>query len=135
MRGFDELVRLRQWRLGEIRRKVEDLEHLAARLRGEIAGLEAAILREWPGGVAAADGPRGRGEARDAAVRRCETLRRSLAAVEAELAATRDEVAAADRELGKFDVLRARRGKRAGTHAGGGRERPEQNDLRRRKAK
>lgn len=116
MRGLDSLIRLHEWKLEEKRRKVADLERLAQRLHGQIAGLEQEMRAEQQ--VAAQD-PMVNGSYGNYAVnliRRRETLAKSLAEVEAEMANALDEVAAAFREFKKFDLIRARNQARAEYH-------------------
>ncbi len=108
MKGLDSLIRIRERMLEEKRRKVADLELLAARLRGELDRLEQGVIREQ--GVASTDVTLldAYGRFASAAITRRETLRRSLAGLEDEMVAAVEDVAVAFREYKKFDTLRER---------------------------
>lgn len=125
MRGLDGLIRLHEWKLDEKRRKVADLERLAARLHGQIMDLEEEIRAEQK---VSADDPAvayGYGNYAAAAIERRDRLHRSLQEIETEMTVALEEVSSAFREFKKFDLIRSRNVHREATR----RRRAEQADL------
>lgn len=125
MKGLDGLIRLHEWKLDEKRRKVADLERLAARLHGQINDLEDEIKAEQ--GISASQPAiaYSYGNYASAAIDRRNRLRKSLEEIESEMTVALEEVASAFREFKKFDLIRARNMQRENTR----RLRAEQADM------
>lgn len=108
MKGLDNLIRIHEWTLDEKRRKVSDLEGLAERLRNELTMLEANIKSEQSVASGNSEVSGAYGAYAAAAISRRDKLRQSLAALETQIVAAVEEVAAAFREYKKLDTIRER---------------------------
>jgi hypothetical protein len=113
MKNLDNLIRLHQWHLDEKRRKVGELETLTARLKAEIEKLEASLKSEKQMGTHNAEIAMGYGICASAVFARREKLIQSLAGLKIEMVQATDDVAAAFRELKRFDLMRTRNQEKA----------------------
>jgi flagellar protein FliJ len=117
MRGLPTLIRVRQWELEEKRRKLADLEGLAAQLEEAIARLDDEVRMEQ--GVAAASHEVSFAYApyAQAAIERRRTLKASLEDVRLQIEAAGQEVTIAFQELKKYEVAQDNRRRRARVEA------------------
>lgn len=107
------LIRLHRWTLDEKRRALTDLEEFAGRLADEIGRLEAELEREMAAAGTAAVPPVGF-EAYVRQVRlRQEKIRQSIRQADQQMEAARDDIAAAFRELKKYEIADAERQQKA----------------------
>lgn len=125
-KNLNALIRLHQWVVDEKRRKLGDLLRMLAELEDRARRLEQEVVEEQ---AAAARAPDTAGllygnYARQVIDRR-ERLAKSIASMEQEIAAAREEVNEAYRELKKFQVAQDVRDRRAALEAA----RREQNIL------
>lgn len=107
MTGFDSLVRISRWQLDEKRQKLTELERLVERLQGDLTRLDEGVASEQR--LAERDDM-----ARQAypaflksEMDRRKRLQKSIADVEKEIEAVREEVADAFRELKKYEMAQA----------------------------
>lgn len=123
MRSMENLIRLGRQQLDTKRRMLSGLEGLRVDLEKRVAALEGEITNEQR----AAEGETA--FAYDAyakeALRRRETLAKSVSEIELQISAAREEVAEAYREMKKFEIMEERRLSQART----ARLRREQADL------
>ena len=117
MRGLPTLIRVRQWELEEKRRKLADLEGLAAQLDEAIARLDDEVRMEQ--GVASASHEVSFAYApyAQAAIERRRTLKASLEDVRLQIEAAAQEVTIAFQELKKYEVAQDNRRRRARVEA------------------
>jgi flagellar export protein FliJ len=117
MKGLPTLIRVRQWELEEKRRKLADLEGLAAQLDEAIARLDDEVRMEQ--GIAGASTEVNFAYApyAQAAIERRRTLVASLQDVRQQIEAAREEVAMAFQELKKYEIAQDNRRKRARVEA------------------
>jgi flagellar export protein FliJ len=117
MKGLPTLIRVRQWELEEKRRKLADLEGLAAQLEEAVARLDDEVRMEQ--GVASASHEVSFAYApyAQAAIERRRTLKASLADVRVQIEAAAQEVTAAYQELKKYEVAQDGRRRRARVEA------------------
>jgi flagellar export protein FliJ len=111
--GLPNLIRLNKWKLEEHRRKLGDLEGLARSLGDQIRTLDERTQRESQVARGAPDVAHALGGFVQAALAQREKLQSSLADVEQEIAAMRERVGEAFRELKRYEVADARRRDRA----------------------
>jgi flagellar FliJ protein len=113
MKGLPTLIRVRQWELEEKRRKLADLEGLAAQLEEAVARLDDEVRMEQ--GVASASQEVSFAYApyAQAAIERRRTLKASLEDVRLQIEAAAEEVTAAFQELKKYEVAQDNRRRRA----------------------
>lgn len=116
MKGLRSMIRLQKWQVDEKRRQLTDLESMRADLvrrkqdlRNEIAHEQKAADQQVIQFAFAS-------YVRDA-LARLETLASSIAEVDIAIDAMQDEVAAAFRELKKYEVAEARNEARADAEA------------------
>ena len=99
--ALEQLIRLHGWTLEERRRKVRDLDNLAARLRTDVTRLAEELARETEAGTASLEMRRAY-DAYAAQVRARRTkLIQSIADIEAEIVKAQADVAEAFQELKK----------------------------------
>lgn len=113
MKDLKSLIRLNRWQLDEKRRALGELQTLVDRLNGEIERLDAEIEREKASVATAADPVAGFAVWLHAARGRRERLVQSVAQVEAQIAAARDQIAEAFQELKKYELAQEDRDRRA----------------------
>lgn len=109
MKGLKTLVRMNRLKLEDKQRQLAELEGVANGFRSQIASLEDSVSREADGPAQAPDSAHMIGDFVQAALRRKETLLQSLKEVEEQVAEIRDEVAAAFREIKRFELIMERR--------------------------
>ncbi|HZS85754.1 MAG TPA: hypothetical protein VFA50_23005 [Stellaceae bacterium] len=112
MSALDSLIRVNRWKIDEQRRQLSELERLAERLRGEATRLEQELTSEQQ--VAAASHEAGysyAGYARELIERR-RKLADSLAGVEGQMAAAREALAEAFRDMKRYEITAANRARR-----------------------
>jgi flagellar export protein FliJ len=117
MRGLPTLIRVRQWELEEKRRKLADLEGLAAQLDEAVARLDDEVRMEQ--GVASASHEISFAYApyAQASIERRRTLKASLEDVRLQIEAAAQEVTTAYQELKKYEVAHDNRRRRARVEA------------------
>jgi flagellar export protein FliJ len=112
------LIRLHQWMVDEKRRKLGDLLKMLAEIEEQSRRLEAEVVEEQK---AAADSPETAGflygNYARRVIERCERLAQSIASMEARIAAAREELNEAYRELKKFQVAQGVRDRREALEA------------------
>jgi flagellar export protein FliJ len=104
MTPFNSLVRITRWHLDEKRQKLAELERLAERLRGDLQRLDEGIAAEEK--LAEQDDMARRAYPAflEAELDRRQRLEKSIADVEQEIEAAREEVGEAFRELKKYEL-------------------------------
>jgi len=111
--ALEQLIRLHGWTLEERRRKVRDLDNLAARLRTDVTRLAEELARETEAGTASLEMRRAY-DAYAAQVRARRTkLIQSIADIEAEIVKAQADVAEAFQELKKHEQTLSQRRARA----------------------
>ena len=111
--ALEQLIRLHGWTLEERRRKVRDLDNLAARLRTDVTRLAEELARETEAGTASLEMRRAY-DAYAAQVRAQRTkLIQSIADIEAEIVKAQADVAEAFQELKKHEQTLSQRRARA----------------------
>ena len=111
--ALEQLIRLHGWTLEERRRKVRDLDNLAARLRTDVTRLAEELARETEAGTASLEMRRAY-DAYAAQVRARRTkLTESIVDIEAEIVKAQAEVAEAFQELKKHEQTLSQRRARA----------------------
>lgn len=98
------LIRVHRWTLDERRRTLTELERLAERLQGDLAGLEAELEREQQLATESPDMAFAFPAFASAAKQRKEKIMRSIAEVSGEIARARAKVEAAFQELKKYEM-------------------------------
>ena len=112
------LIRLHQWIVDEKRRKLGELLKMVDELEGRVRRLEQEVVEEQAAAVSAPEtvGFFYGNYARQVVERR-ERLARSIASVEQEIVAAREDLNGAYRELKKFQVAQEVRDRRAALEA------------------
>ncbi len=113
MSNLDTLIRLHRQQLDERRRALADLEALADRLTAETARLDEEVAGESAFSAASELPPPTLPAYLQASRNRRRRLVESLAQVQDQMAAAREEIAAAFQELKKFELTQAGREHRA----------------------
>lgn len=108
MRGLPSLIKMHGLRLDEKRRKLAELERMRAALIERREALEAEIASEKAGAAAKPETQADFGAYIRAALKRRETLDRSIFDIDRESEAANEEVAEAYRELKKFELVKQR---------------------------
>lgn len=109
MSTLDSLIRIHRWRLDERRRQLAELEKFAERLRHDRRRLDEEHLHEQEIAVRSFEGQLAYpGYLRQARERR-NTLERSLAETEAQIAQAREALADAFQELKRHEIAAASR--------------------------
>lgn len=109
MRGLDTLIRLHKLKLTEKQRGLNELQSVAQGFLAEIQALEQAAQAEAASPEAAPETAHTLGSFVQASIVRRSTLQDSLSGVESQMTAIRDEVAAAFRELKRYELIVAKR--------------------------
>ena len=113
MKGLPTLIRVRQWELEEKRRKLADLEGLAAQLDEAIARLDDEVKMEQSIVQASHEVNFAYAPYAAAAIERRRTLRASLEDVRQQILGAAEEVTIAYQELKKYEVAQDNRRRRA----------------------
>jgi flagellar export protein FliJ len=108
MRGLPSLIKMHGLRLDEKRRKLAELERMRAALVERRDALDGEIAAEKAAADRKPETQADFGAYVRAALKRRETLERSIADVERESEAANEEVADAYRELKKFELVKQR---------------------------
>ncbi len=111
MKDLGALIRYKKWMLDEKRRVLAEAEQLERNLRGDLAKM--AVTAEHEKQVAADNPEAGYNYAEylTAMAKRRETILQSIASVEEQTRAARDEVAEAFEELKRYEITQAQRDK------------------------
>jgi flagellar export protein FliJ len=111
MKAVKGLIRLHRWQLDEKRRNLADLERMKEEFERQVERLEAEIAAEQK--VASDVEARfAYGAYAQTTVRRRATLQRSIADLNSQILAAREEVAAAFQEVKKYELLQEQRDRR-----------------------
>jgi len=109
VKGLPNLIRLHRWRLDEKRRRLTDLERLAAELRERRARLAAELRAEQEAARSSIEGQFIYGSYARAVIERREKLAQSIASAEEEVAEAAAQVTEAFQELKRFELAQAQR--------------------------
>jgi flagellar protein FliJ len=112
MKGLPGLIQLNQWKVDEQRRKVTELEILSERLADEVAQLQSDIEREGRNSGEDMESSRAFSAFLTGAMAQRETLRGSIADLQLQISAAKDDLADAYRELKSYEVAQAKRDSR-----------------------
>ena len=125
MKNLVTLVRLHKWRIDESTRKLGELEALANRFRGQIAGIADVLAREAELAGESVESAASYSNFMAVQMGRRRTLEQSIGDLGHEIAEAREQLAAAFRELKSYEItLERKRG-----HAARARDRREQATL------
>lgn len=119
MKSLASQIRIQKWNVDEAQRRLADLERLAARLAEDLIALDGEMRHERDIAARSAEAAATYHEYVAAALRRQETLRRSIAEVETQVGQAREELRDAFSNLKKFELaaeaadLRARKAREA----------------------
>ena len=109
MSTLDSLIRIHRWQLDEQRRRVAELEALAATLREDVERLDAEQASEQEVANRSVEVVFGYGSYAAAMVERRRKLCRSLAETERQMTAAREALAAAFQEAKRYEIAAAKR--------------------------
>ena len=109
MKGLPNLIRLHKLKLTEQQKKLNDLQAVSHGFLTEIEALDQSAQNEAANAETNAETAYTLGSYVQASLARRETLRTSLREIEREMGAIRDEVAAAFRELKRYELIAERR--------------------------
>ena len=118
MKGLKTLVRVHKSKLEAERRKLAELESVAAGFAGRIDTLQESAEREGRAAAAAPDAAHAMGSFVQGLTARVRTLRASLADVEREMGIVRERIQSAFQELKRYEIAEERRQARARFAAG-----------------
>ena len=118
MKGLKTLVRMNRLKLEDKQRQLGELEGVAGGFRSQIAALEESVRLESGAAEQTPDLGYRIGGFVQASLARRETLRLSLADIAQQIKALRDEVAAAFREIKRYELIMERREEAARREAG-----------------
>ena len=102
MSGLENLVRVHQWILDEKRQRLAGLQQLLDRMTGDLEIMEETLERERESAGKTLDGALAFQTFIPAALERRDKLRHSIANLEQEVEAARDEVGEAFQDLKKY---------------------------------
>lgn len=112
MTDLQPLIRLHRWQLDEKRRALAELEALRERLHEQIVQLDEELAREQAFAAEAAEPPQGFGAYTQAMLDRKARLNESIEEVQAQIAASREQIAEAFQELKRFELVQEDRDRR-----------------------
>jgi flagellar protein FliJ len=104
MKSLDSQIRIHKWHVDEARRRLADLERLAARLADDLEGLHQEVMHEQEIAGQQADAAVTYQAYLAAAARRRENLRRSIEETQTQIDQARDELQDAFSDLKKFEL-------------------------------
>ena len=104
MTGLANLVRLHRWILDEKRQKLVEIEQLSERFRCELEVLEQSLEAEKAEAARTLDGALAFQTFIAPALERRRRLRETVASIEREIEAARDDVGTAFQELKKYET-------------------------------
>jgi flagellar protein FliJ len=109
MKGLPGLIQLNKWKVDEQRRKVTELEILSDRLSQQVDQLQADIEREGRNSGESFESSQAYSSFLTGAMAQREKLRGSIADLGNQVAAAKDDLAGAYRELKSYEVAQAAR--------------------------
>ena len=109
MSTLESLIRLHRWQLDEQRRRVAELESLAAKLRDDAQRLDAEQASEQEAARRSTEIVYGYGSYAAALVERRRKLSQSLADTERQTSAAREALAEAFQEAKRYEIAAAKR--------------------------
>lgn len=109
MKGLPGLIQLNQWKVDEQRRKVTELEILSERLAEEVKQLQADIEREGRNSGDSVESSQAFSAFLAGSMTQREKLRGSIADLQLQISAAKDDLADAYRELKSYEVAQASR--------------------------
>tara|TARA_R110002072_G_scaffold60051_35_gene152690 strand:+ start:4484 stop:4906 length:423 start_codon:yes stop_codon:yes gene_type:complete len=109
MKGLPGLIQLNQWKVDEQRRKVTELEILSERLSDEVDQLQADIEREGRNSGDSLESSQAFSAFLAGTMAQREKLRGSIADLQLQISAAKDDLADAYRELKSYEVAQASR--------------------------
>lgn len=109
MKGLPGLIQLNQWKVDEQRRKVTELEILSERLSDEVDQLQADIEREGHNSGDSLESSQAFSAFLAGTMAQREKLRGSIADLQLQISAAKDDLADAYRELKSYEVAQASR--------------------------
>lgn len=109
MKGLPGLIQLNQWKVDEQRRKVTELEILSERLAEEVNQLQADIEREGRNSGESLESSQAYSAFLTGSLAQREKLRGSIADLQLQISAAKDDLADAYRELKSYEVAQASR--------------------------
>ena len=112
MTGLANLVRLHRWILDEKRQKLVEIEQLSARFKGELEVIEQSLEAEKAEAARTLDGALAFQTFVAPALERRRILRETVANIDREAEATRDDVGVAFQELKKLESAQGRQERR-----------------------
>jgi flagellar FliJ protein len=104
MSGLENLVRVHQWILDEKRQRLAGLQQLLDRMAGDLEILEDTLEAERQAAARTLDGALAFQTTIPAAIERRDKLRLSIANLEQEIEAARDDVGVAVQDLKKYQT-------------------------------
>lgn len=111
MKDLGALIRYKKWMLDEKRRVLAEAELLARNLRNDLAQMALTAEREQQIAGENPEAGYNYAEYLTAIAKRRETIMQSIASLEEQTRAARDEVAAAFEELKRYEITQAQRDK------------------------
>ncbi|SMF67592.1 flagellar export protein FliJ [Tistlia consotensis] len=102
--ALKNLIRVHRWTLDERRRTLVDLERMAEKLKGDLAGLDAELERERQTAIKAPEMAFTYPAFASAAKQRKDKIRRSIADLGKEIDRAREQVEDAFQELKKYEL-------------------------------
>lgn len=109
MKGLPGLIQLNQWKVDEQRRKVTELEILSERLSDEVDQLQADIEREGRSSGDSVEASQAFSAFLAGAMVQREKLQGSIADLQLQISAAKDDLADVYRELKTYEVAQANR--------------------------
>lgn len=109
MKGLPGLIQLNQWKVDEQRRKVTELEILSERLAEQVEQLQADIEREGRNSGDSVEASQAFSAFLAGSMAQREKLRGSIADLQLQISAAKDDLADAYRELKSYEVAQASR--------------------------
>jgi flagellar FliJ protein len=109
MSTLDSLIRLHRWQLDEQRRRVAELEALAAKLRDDLQRLDAEQASEQEFASKSPEAAFGYGSYASALIERRRKLGHSLADTEQRTGTAREALAEAFQEAKRYEIAAAKR--------------------------
>lgn len=109
MSTLDSLIRLHRWQLDEQRRRVAELEALAAKLRDDVQRLDAEQASEQAFASTSTEASFGYGSYASLLITRRQKLNQSLADTEKRTSTAREALAQAFQEAKRYEIAAAKR--------------------------
>jgi flagellar FliJ protein len=109
MSALESLIRLHRWQLDERRRQLAELDALGEKLRQEQARLSAEEQQEQAAAASSYEGATAFGGYANTLIGRRDRLKQSLVSVEEQIVQARETLAAAYREVKRYEIASANR--------------------------